>query len=146
MICRFIVVATLSLFMMLSAKTAAQKAGGSRGSSRSSSAAKSSGSSKPGRVKAYTKKDSTRVEEHDRKARAARRLPGHRTHTTRAARSQAAKHAFEVQTGYPNGRPGYLVDHIKPLACGGLDAPSNMRWQTIAAAKAKHKTDRAGCR
>jgi hypothetical protein len=39
-----------------------------------------------------------------------------------------------------------VVDHIKPLACGGVDAPSNMQWQTIAAAKAKRKAERAGCR
>jgi hypothetical protein len=51
-----------------------------------------------------------------------------------------------VQTGYLHGRPGYVIDHIKPLACGGLDAPSNMQWQTIAAAKAKDKVERIGCR
>jgi hypothetical protein len=50
-----------------------------------------------------------------------------------------------MQTGYPHGRPGYVVDHIKPLACGGADVPSNMQWQTIAAAKAKDKVERAGC-
>jgi hypothetical protein len=26
------------------------------------------------------------------------------------------------------GRPGYVVDHIRPLACGGLDVPSNTLW------------------
>src|SRR5438067_1430732 len=36
----------------------------------------------------------------------------------RIARSEAAKHTFELQTGYPHGRPGYVVDHIRPLACG----------------------------
>jgi hypothetical protein len=106
-------------------------------------------------VKGYTKKDGTHVAPHDRKA------PKDKGTTTtskpasthandsassakrdehgRIARSEAAKHAFEVQTGYPHGRPGYVVDHIRPLACGGLDAPSNMQWQTIAAAKAKDK-------
>jgi hypothetical protein len=64
----------------------------------------------------------------------------------RIARSEAAKHEFEAQTGYPHGRRGYVVDHIIPLACGGLDVPSNMQWQTIAAAKAKDKSERAGCR
>jgi hypothetical protein len=64
----------------------------------------------------------------------------------RIARSEKAKHAFEVQSGYPHGRPGYVVDHIIPLVCGGPDAPSNMQWQTIAAAKAKDKTERLGCR
>jgi hypothetical protein len=62
------------------------------------------------------------------------------------ARSQAARHAFERQTGYPSGRPGYVIDHIRPLACGGADAPSNMQWQPIAEAKAKDKWERAGCR
>jgi hypothetical protein len=64
----------------------------------------------------------------------------------RIARSAAAKDAFERQTGYPHGRPGYVVDHIKPLACGGADAPNNMQWQTIEAAKAKDRTERVGCR
>jgi hypothetical protein len=48
-------------------------------------------------------------------------------------------------TGYPHGRPGYVIDHIVPLACGGADAPSNMQWQTVAAAKAKDKWERKGC-
>jgi hypothetical protein len=69
-----------------------------------------------------------------------------RTTNGRIARGEAAKHTFEVQTGYPHGRPGYVVDHIKPLACGGPDTPSNMQWQTTAAAKVKDKTERIGCR
>jgi hypothetical protein len=56
-------------------------------------------------------------------------------------RNAAARHAFARQTGYPHGRPGYVIDHIVPLACGGADAPSNMQWQTVAAAKAKDRTD-----
>src|SRR5258708_5730202 len=60
----------------------------------------------------------------------------------RIQRSAAARHAFARQTGYPNGRPGYVVDHIRPLACGGADNPANMQWQTIAAAKAKDKVER----
>jgi hypothetical protein len=35
-------------------------------------------------------------------------------------------------TGYPQGRPGYEVDHIVPLARGGADKPSNMQWLTIS--------------
>jgi len=42
--------------------------------------------------------------------------------------------------------PGYVVDHIKALACGGLDAPINMQWQTIADGKAKDKIERIGCK
>ncbi|PYV63476.1 MAG: HNH endonuclease [Acidobacteria bacterium] len=62
-------------------------------------------------------------------------------------RSSAAKHAFERQhpcpsTGKTSGRcPGYVVDHVRPLECGGADAPSNMQWQTIAEGKAKDKTE-----
>ena len=26
--------------------------------------------------------------------------------------------------------PGYVVDHVRPLASVGADAPSNMQWQT----------------
>jgi hypothetical protein len=69
-----------------------------------------------------------------------------RNNKGRIQRSAAARHAFARQTGYPNGRPGYVIDHIKPLACGGADAPSNMQWQTIAAGKAKDKVERMGCR
>ena len=61
-------------------------------------------------------------------------------------RSAAAKAAFMRQTGYPHGRPGYVVDHIVALACGGADAPSNMQWQTVAQAKAKDKVERVGCK
>jgi hypothetical protein len=45
-----------------------------------------------------------------------------RSATGRIQRSEAARHAFARQTGYPNGRPAYVIDHIKPLACGGADA------------------------
>lgn len=63
----------------------------------------------------------------------------------RIKRNEEAKDQFERQTGFPHGRPGYVVDHIRPLACGGADSPSNMQWQTIQAAKAKDKTERKGC-
>jgi len=65
----------------------------------------------------------------------------------RIKRSTAAKHAFERQhpcpsTGRTSGRcPGYVVDHVRPLECGGADAPGNMQWQTIAAGKEKDKTE-----
>lgn len=57
----------------------------------------------------------------------------------RIARSSAARYAFMARTGYPHGRPGYVVDHTVPLKRGGTDAPSNMQWQTKDAAKAKDR-------
>jgi len=69
----------------------------------------------------------------------------------RIKRSRSAKAAFERQlpcpsTGRTSGRcPGYIVDHVKPLECGGADAPSNMQWQTSAEAKVKDKSER-NCR
>jgi hypothetical protein len=56
-------------------------------------------------------------------------------------RSQEAKRKFMGQSGYPNGRPGYVVDHIIPLKRGGPDTQSNMQWQTKEAAKAKDKIE-----
>jgi hypothetical protein len=41
--------------------------------------------------------------------------------------------------------PGYIKDHIVPLACGGPDAVANLQWQTIEAAKAKDKWETKGC-
>ena len=31
---------------------------------------------------------------------------------------------------------GYVIDHVKTLACGRVDSPSNMQWLTVAVAKA----------
>jgi hypothetical protein len=66
----------------------------------------------------------------------------------RIKRSTAAKDAFKRQhpcpsTGRSSGAcPGYVIDHVKALECGGADDPSNMQWQTVSAAKAKDKTER----
>lgn len=63
-------------------------------------------------------------------------------------RSTAARSAFMrghpcPSTGRTSGRcPGYVVDHVRALECGGLDDPSNMQWQTVADGRAKDRTER----
>jgi len=63
-------------------------------------------------------------------------------------RSKAARSAFMGEqpcpsTGKTTGRcPGYMVDHVIALECGGADASFNMQWQTTAAAKVKDKVER----
>lgn len=64
----------------------------------------------------------------------------------RIKRSESARRDFMRRTGYPHGRKGYVIDHVKPLACGGADNPSNMQWQTRAEARAKDKWERKGCK
>ena len=65
----------------------------------------------------------------------------------RIARSEKAKDDFKKvhpcpSTGKSSGRcPGYVIDHVTPLKRGGADAPSNMQWQTVEAAKIKDKTE-----
>lgn len=69
----------------------------------------------------------------------------------RIVRSATARRQFEANHVCPStGRsagacPGYVIDHVNPLACGGADAPSNMSWQTVAAAKEKDRWERSGC-
>ena len=60
--------------------------------------------------------------------------------------SRAAKHKFQVESGYPKGRRGYMVVYRTPLACGGADASYNMQWQTIADGKAQVKRDKQRCK
>lgn len=69
----------------------------------------------------------------------------------RIKRSQTAKVEFKASHPCPaNGATkgpckGYVIDHVKALACGGPDAPSNMQWQDAASAKAKDKWERKEC-
>ncbi len=66
-------------------------------------------------------------------------------------RSEAARNAFKAQqpcpaTGSPSGPcPGWIIDHIRPLACDGPDEPYNMQWQTEEEAKAKDSWERNDC-
>jgi hypothetical protein len=66
----------------------------------------------------------------------------------RIKRSAAAKNDFKRQhpcpsTGRSSGAcPGYVIDHVRALECGGPDSSSNMQWQTVAEGKAKDKTER----
>jgi hypothetical protein len=59
--------------------------------------------------------------------------------------SSAAKTQYMRETGYRNGRPGYVVTYRKPLACGGTDDVSNLQWLTAAETKAKAKGGK-GCK
>lgn len=61
------------------------------------------------------------------------------------ARSAKQRRLFEQQTGYPHGRPGFVVDHIRPICYAGLDAPGNMQWQDDATAAAKDVDERGVC-
>ena len=66
-------------------------------------------------------------------------------------RSYHAIKQFKLENSCPaSGRykgrcEGYVIDHIKPLACGGLDSPKNMQWQTLKDAKSKDRWERTGC-
>lgn len=64
-----------------------------------------------------------------------------------ACRSTTQRDRFVRLTGYNprttgGPRPGWVVDHMKPLECGGADLPSNMMWQTVEEAKAKDRTEK----
>ena len=66
-------------------------------------------------------------------------------------RSTKAKNLFKQShpcpsTGKSKGScPNYIIDHVKPLACGGADEPSNMQWQTKSEAKVKDRWERKAC-
>jgi hypothetical protein len=84
----------------------------------------------------------------------ARSQPGTHAPRTRLSaphRNPAVGRAFErthpcPSTGRTSGPcPGYVRDHVIPLACGGPDSPSNLQWQTTADAKAKDRWERRGC-
>ena len=155
----------LALVLALSFTVGTVPADAGKGAKGSGHATKGASKPKTVHVKEYTRKDGTKVKAHDRaapkskgttteKAEAPKETKHERTPAVvsaardengRIKRSASARHAFEVQTGFPHGRPGYVIDHIRPLACGGADDPSNMQWQTVEAAKAKDHVERVGC-
>ena len=141
-------------------------------SSKSQASKTKNSKSKPVHVRGYTRKNGTYVAPHDRSlpgtaspeshsGRTYRNhyvVPRYTLHSSverdrrgRIKRSASAKAAFQRQspcpsTGKMTGHcPGYVVDHVKPLECGGADMPSNMQWQTMSDAKAKDKAER-NCR
>lgn len=68
------------------------------------------------------------------------------------SRSSAARAEFQrlhpcPATGAPRGAcPGWQVDHVEPLKCGGPDTPANMQWLTIEEHKLKTKREARLCR
>ena len=68
----------------------------------------------------------------------------------RIKRSQGVKVELRAEhpcpaTGARKGpSKGFVIDHVHPLACSGLDAPVNLQWQTIAEGKAKDQWERKG--
>ncbi len=61
-------------------------------------------------------------------------------------RNLTITHRFERLTGFPKGRRGYVVDHIKPLCAGGLDSVENMQWQTLKDSYLKDIQERKYCK
>ena len=65
----------------------------------------------------------------------------HRDSHGKTPRSEKAMNDFKKShpcpaTGSPHGScPGYVIDYVVPLKRGGVDTPSNMRWQEDATAK-----------
>lgn len=68
----------------------------------------------------------------------------HRSHAVRAEFQRA--HPCPANGNAHGPCPGYVVDHVRPLACGGADHPANLQWQRAAEASAKDKWERRGCR
>ncbi len=106
---------------------------------------------KPVHVRGYKTKKGKRVRPYNRRYASHyrhRSWVGHERlyYGRHPERDPEQREEFERMTGYPNGMAGYVVDHVVPLACGGVDEPSNMQWQTVEEARAKDKWERNGCK
>lgn len=138
----------VALVVCFALSAPAKSGGGSGGGSHPSHSSRSSS-------KSHISKKSSGRSSHSRGYRKNYVAPGYAKHPSvqrdsrgRIKRSAAAKNAFKREqpcpsTGRSAGRcPGYVIDHRKALECGGADLPSNMQWQTTAAAKTKDRTER----
>jgi hypothetical protein len=107
------------------------------------------------KVREYSRKDGTTAGAHKRgdpRPAAAKSSNGvARDSRGKVKRSETAKRDFQSSHPCPangsktGGCSGYVIDHVKPLACGGADEPANMQWQSAAEGKAKDATERTGC-
>src|SRR5216684_5777122 len=67
--------------------------------------------------------------------------------SARPDRSPEVTREFQRQNPCPSTRktsgpcPGYVKDHIVPLACGGADKVANLQWQTTEQARAKDRVE-----
>jgi|ERR1035437_6860752 5-methylcytosine-specific restriction endonuclease McrA len=117
-------VALLAIMPALSGRSSSHSAKGSRAPSNSAPKARST--SRPSKAKC---------------ASCARDSKG------KIKRSATAKRDFQKAHPCPStGRTfgackGYVIDHVVPLKRGSPDSPSNMQWQTTAAAKAKDRIE-----
>ncbi|MDQ2946238.1 MAG: hypothetical protein M3Y27_09910 [Acidobacteriota bacterium] len=51
----------------------------------------------------------------------------HRSAMQGGFQTRASCPATGLSTGSSSG---YVIDHIEPLACGGVDSPQNVQWET----------------
>jgi hypothetical protein len=62
-----------------------------------------------------------------------RDIGGSISHNPAPVRKFRATHPCPANGSLRGSCPGFVVDHVKSLAKGGLDAADNMRWRTVAA-------------
>ena len=69
----------------------------------------------------------------------------------RPSRSYAAKAEFKRANPCPTTKkkrgpcPGWEIDHVVPLKCGGPDQPANMQWLTVTDHKEKTRREARLC-